>query len=605
MRATRELLSPLGAALVLVAGALFFGGGAGDGSLPWIGAGAVTLGAALFVVYGYPRAGFALLPLVGLAVWCALSVAWSIQPDRSWAYANRTLVYVAFGLVGTYLASQTRALALGLAGLLGAVCAWSLAGKVLPWLYEGYERIARLRAPVGYWNALALLGAIALPLGLWLAGRSRLAGTLLAYGWICAIALTLSRGGAAVAVLVVVAWIVLSGLWLEAVTTLVAAGLPAAGVIAFAFSLPGVTSDGQSHATRVHDGLRFGIALVVGAAIAGALSQLPRPAQTRWLERTALALAAAATLAAVVVAAAHARSWWDEFTSPTVTELPNSANRFVEAGSNYRWTWWQEAWHGFEDHPLGGTGAGSFHFTNLRYRTTNLDEALEPHSLPVQFLSETGIVGVALAAASAIALVGLARRGSDAEIALGLALPAFLLHGLIDIDWDFAAVAAPVLLIAGSLIARPEPLPRRASFPRALLASGVAVAVLSSLAALWLGDRWTGEAQTAARPREAAALAERARSVDPLAAEPIFAQAFAEERRGRLGKALGLLEKATRVQPENAEAWYLLGAFDLDRGCPRKALPELERFTELNPQDPGNKDYDRALKLVNSGKPRC
>ena len=57
--------------------------------------------------------------------------------------------------------------------LLGAVCVWSLAGKVLPWLYEDYGRIARLRGPVGYWNALALLGDIALPIGLCLATRLR------------------------------------------------------------------------------------------------------------------------------------------------------------------------------------------------------------------------------------------------------------------------------------------------------------------------------------------------------------------------------------------------------------------------------------------------
>ena len=47
------------------------------------------------------------------------------------------------------------------------------AGKVFPWLYEDYGRITRLRGPVGYWNALALLGDLALPLGLWLATRRR------------------------------------------------------------------------------------------------------------------------------------------------------------------------------------------------------------------------------------------------------------------------------------------------------------------------------------------------------------------------------------------------------------------------------------------------
>ena len=71
-------------------------------------------------------------------------------------------------------------------------------------------------------------------------------------------------------------------------------------------------------------------------------------------------------------------------------------------------------------------------------------------------------------------------------------------------------------------------------------------------------------------------------------------------------EALGLLREATRVQPSNKETWYQLGEFDLRvRNCPRAALPELDRFTQLDPQNPGNKEYDRALALVNSGRPIC
>src|SRR5437868_2673388 len=247
MEAARQLLSPLGPALALVAAILFFGGSAGSGSLPWIGGAAIVLVAVLAASYTVPRGSFALAPLAALVAWCAASIAWSIEPDRSWEYANRGAVYLAFALVGTYLGGRTRELALGLAALLGAVCVWALAAKALPFLYADYGRIARLRSPVGYWNALALLGDVALPLGLWLAGRRRTAGTLLVYGWIVALALTYSRGGVAVAVVVVAAWIVLSGTWIASTTTLFSAGVPAAAVIGTALALDGVTSDGQSH----------------------------------------------------------------------------------------------------------------------------------------------------------------------------------------------------------------------------------------------------------------------------------------------------------------------------------------------------------------------
>jgi tetratricopeptide (TPR) repeat protein len=431
-------------------------------------------------------------------------------------------------------------------------------------------------------------------------------GTLLVFGWMVALALTYSRGGVIVAVLAVAVWIALSRAWAEALATLVAAGLPAAVVIGVAFTLDGVTSDGQSHSTRVSDGAIFGVAVLLGLGATALLARIEPPEPTDAVRRAALALVAVVAVAVIVVGAVHARSWWDSFTSPTVAELPNSPNRFTEAGANYRWTWWNQAWRAWKAHPADGTGAGSFRFTNLRYRTTSVDQTTEPHSLPVQFLTETGVVGLLLFLVAALGLVGAARRRAGPQLALALALPIYLVHGLIDIDWDFAAVSAPVFLMAGAVAARPERA-RRLSASAVLVGAGVAVAVVCSLFAVWLGDRWSAQAsESLDRPARAVELAKRARSVNPLAVEPIFAQAYGEWLRGNPGEALGLFRKATELQPDNAEAWYQLGEFDLRfRHCARAALGELDRFTQLNPQDPQNKEYDRALKLVNSGTPIC
>src|SRR5215208_2303709 len=188
MRARRER-PPAPLLLALVAAAVFFGGGATTGTLPWVGGAAVLAVAALVATRGLPRGWPAVAPLVALAAWCAASIAWSDLGDRSWDYANRTLVYAAFAALGLFLADRTRELAVGLAAILGAVVVWSLAGKAFPWLYDDYGRIARLRAPVGIWNQFALLGDYALPLALWLAWRRRVVGTLLAYAWLVAIVL--------------------------------------------------------------------------------------------------------------------------------------------------------------------------------------------------------------------------------------------------------------------------------------------------------------------------------------------------------------------------------------------------------------------------------
>jgi tetratricopeptide (TPR) repeat protein len=94
--------------------------------------------------------------------------------------------------------------------------------------------------------------------------------------------------------------------------------------------------------------------------------------------------------------------------------------------------------------------------------------------------------------------------------------------------------------------------------------------------------------------------------VQPLSVEPIFVQALAEQLQRNYGETLGLYRKATQLQPDNWLTWYWLGEFDFrTRHCPRIALRELDRFTALNPQDAQNVEYDRALKLVNSGKPVC
>jgi tetratricopeptide (TPR) repeat protein len=605
MAVARQLLSPLGAALALCAAALFVGDGSDSGTLPWIGGAAVAVAVALAATREVPQRLVALLPLGALTVWCAASIAWSIEPDRTWEYANRTAVYLVFALVGAYIAGRTGELALGLAALLGAVCVWALAAKVFPALYDDYGRIARLRAPVDYWNALALLGDIALPLGLWLAGRKRAAGTLLVYGWLVAIALTYSRGGVVVAVVIVAAWIALSGAWIAAMTTLVAAGIPAAAAIGAALWLPGVTSNAQLHSTRADDGLIFGGVLLGGALVAALLARIPDPDPTRELRAAAATLVSVIAVVALIFAAVHAEEWWDEFTSPTTPGLSSGPGRFVEAGSNYRWAWWQQAWQAFEENRVAGTGAGSFRFTNLRYRDTSLDAATEPHNLPLQFLTETGAVGAALFGAAALALVVFTRRRSDAELALSLALPAYLLHGLVDFDWDFLAVTAPVFLVAGALAVRAGPERRPFSFPAALAASGVGLAVLASLFTVWLGNHYANEAALASSPAHAITLAKRARSLNPLSVDPIFTQAVAEQRLRRLTRARNLLLRATLVQPRNAETWYRLGAFDLQLRCPREALDAFEIFYQLNPQDRGVAEKDKALNLVNAGGATC
>jgi hypothetical protein len=611
MRATHDW--PLGAALVLSAAAMFAGGALGTGPLTWLGGGALLLVLVLLAVRGAPRGVLRLLPLAALAVWCAVSISWSTLPDASWDYANRTLVYLLFALVGLWLAGRLPQLAVGLAALLAAVAVWALLGKVVPTLPGDYQSaiqqfsIARLRGPVGLWNQLALLGDFALPLAFWIAGRRRITGSLLAYVWLVALLLTYSRGGLAVAVIVVALWFCFADARIEGLGALVAAGLPAAAVVGVAFALPGITKDAQSLHTRRHDGIVFGIVLVAGLLVTAAFTRLPRPkADSAAFRRTLLTLGAVVVAAAIAGGVLKGGAAWRSFTSSS--EVANNAGRFGSTGSNFRWVWWQQAWKGFQAHKVDGTGAGSFQLTNLLYRRSSVDSVTEPHDLPVQFLSETGIVGAVLLGLGALALLrGSLRRGGP-ELALALVLPAYLLHTLVDVDWDYVAVSGPAFLVAGALAGRAVSERRVSSFA-VLAATGAALAAFGSLLLPWLGHRWSGEAQAAlGNPKHAAVLARRARAVDPLLVDPFYTLALAEVSQGHPNRAYAFYEEATKRQPANPDTWQSAGLYAWQLKCARAAYDNLVHFTELDPYAAGGEGgnaYNAALKIVNAGKATC
>ena len=70
--------------------------------------------------------------LLATAAWSGLSIVWSIAPDRSWEELDRTLVYVAFLVVGLLHGASrpgaVRLAAWALTAAFGAAVAWALAG---------------------------------------------------------------------------------------------------------------------------------------------------------------------------------------------------------------------------------------------------------------------------------------------------------------------------------------------------------------------------------------------------------------------------------------------------------------------------------------------
>jgi hypothetical protein len=567
------------AAGALVFLALFLSNGSSRSRLFWIGAAAVVVGGAGWARRPprlSPACGVFFAALGGFVIWQGASIAWSIEPSRSWDYTNRGLVYFAFAAVGALLGGVSpRRLAQAGAVLLGALFTWALAAKVIPGLYSDYGRLARLRYPVGYWNELALLAAASVPFGLWLAGdahadrRARIGGALLVYASLVVGVLTYSRVGIVLAVAAALVWVVLER---NAIAPLAVAWIVGAAVAGIGLLLPGIGDDGQSHHARVRDGLIFGAVLIVGAAVVAFASRfvLARAVDRRLVRGVAAALAALVlvALAGAVVRAGgpsdFVRDRWHEFSNPVSSQIGNTKVRVLSGSSSNRWRWWQEAWNAFVDHPLNGTGAGTFGLTDRLQRNSTL-AVLEPHSAPLQDLSETGIVGFLLiVAAVAAAAIAIARRERDGPaLALVLAAAMCVLHSLVDIDWDYVAVQGPLFLTVGALVARPAARTTRRRWPVGGAIVVCALAALYSLASPWLADRAVNRAYDAFAAEDFAAAhneAKSAHALNPLAVEPLWAMALTE----RGAKALQLYRRARDLEPKNPETWYQLGAFELD-----------------------------------------
>ena len=277
----------LGALGILLAWVVLFGGGSRDDTLATAGIAAIVCAAAGFAAAldgtlplpRLDRAGTTTcVAVAGLALWAGVSIAWSIAGDLSWAWLARWLVYTAFlalGVLSGAVGGGARRTAALVAVVLAAAVGWALLGVAIPSLFPDGDRIARLREPVGYWNALALLADAAIAFGLFVArgarAAARIAGCLLVSAAVLVVLLTQSRAGVVGALAVLALWFLLSDERTADAVRIVIAGVPALAVAGWAFTRPALVEDGALRSDRVSDGRIFAVLTLV-AALAVALA---------------------------------------------------------------------------------------------------------------------------------------------------------------------------------------------------------------------------------------------------------------------------------------------------------------------------------------------
>jgi hypothetical protein len=250
--------------------------------------------------------------------------------------------------------------------------------------------------------------------------------------------------------------------------------------------------------------------------------------------------------------------------------------------------------------------------------------------MPLQFLAETGLVGALLASGAIGFLLFCALdrvramaggRERDVAVALFAGAVAWLVHGLVDWDWDIPGVTVPALMFLGVLVATPwaprggPPAIRSATGTRgmALALACIAAGLLIVSAGLpMLADEKASSAQAVSKDagpaelQDAAAQAELAARLDPTAVRPLLASAAIAQGRGRLLDARGFLLEAVDRQPYSAVAWQRLLELALKTADRPGAQAAARRLLELDPIGRGTLALTARLVLFEapaSGSP--
>lgn len=545
-------------------------------------------------------AAIALGGLVGLAGWQAASAAWSPFPSAARDEALLTLAY----------ALAVAAAALGVRSQRGRIAATALVAAVATVLAVGtairlglsgdpeglFFGGGRLGSPidypnaqaaaflVGFWPAMVLAAVRALPV----IARGVAAGgaASMVAGWL----MTQSRGASiafAASALVVFG---LSSARLRLLPPFLLASVPA--LLSYRALTEPFRAEDEAAAEAIQSAGHRALAIAAAVAVAGCLYalvdrrlELGRRGRTAATTLVGAAVAAALVLGAVELGqrtgdpAAFVSEQWDAWRRPPERV---GSSYLLTVGSN-RYDVWRVALEEGREHPVAGLGARGFVSAYLVEGRTG-DTPHRAHSVWLDALAETGVVGLALLLIALVPpVVAAFRRARTELVAVGaLGTTAYwVVHASGDWIWTVPAVTLPFAALLGTTVAAPDRPPaatRIALGP--IVAAGVLLLAAVSLAPPWLAARLTTSA-AGTSPDAAEARLRWAERLDPLAVDPLVMRA----RLASPEAAPALFEEAVAREPRSAPLHYLAGRAYLRVDRTEEALAHLVTANRLAPND--------------------
>jgi O-antigen ligase len=378
-----------------------------------------------------PAGTLALAFLAALVAVKGLSMVWTISETETIKETLRSSMYLAIFLMA--LGALTSARQVGplvdtSVLIVASVAGYGLLQKIEPGDYpvQSIDGV-RVDSTLGYANTTAVVIAMGVVLALArmatlrnFAFRGLYAALTLSF--LTALYLTVSRGGIGSLALGLILLFVLGGGRLQMLANLLLVALPGAWLWWKMQHLPGLLETGIGPQEKLADGTAFRndliLALLVAFALQAGFTLLMNRYELLPAARRTLGIAAVAGL--LLVACAGAFVIVGDYGGPGAAyntllgksdESGDMAQRLTSLDISSRGDYWKVGWEAWKEHPLTGTGAGTFQYTWLEDRPS-LKGVKQVHNLYLEQGTETGLFAFAALIGFVAVLVGYTARAA-------------------------------------------------------------------------------------------------------------------------------------------------------------------------------------------------